>query len=127
MQELIRQIVSQLGVQENQAQAGLGLLLKLAKEKLSAGDFAQIANVIDGVEDLINAAPAEGGAAGLLGGVASALGGGDTLGKLASLASGFKKLDLDPDMISKFTGILLNFLKDKGGDTVKTLLAQAME
>jgi hypothetical protein len=38
---------------------------------------------------------------GAIGGIASSLGA-DSLGNLASLASGFSKLDLDAGMISKF-------------------------
>ena len=52
MEELIKQVVSQLGVQEGQAKGGVGLLLKLAQDKLG-GDFSKITDVIGGADDLI--------------------------------------------------------------------------
>ena len=81
--ELIQQLVSGLGVNEDQAKGGAGLLFNLAKEKLVAGDFQQIADKIPGVSDLLGAAPAPsaaasagGGMMGALGGVAAAIGAG---------------------------------------------------
>ncbi len=79
--ELIQQLVSSLGVNEDQAKGGAGLLFNLAKEKLGSGEFQQLADKIPGVSDLLGAAPAPSGAAsagggmmGALGGVASSLG-----------------------------------------------------
>ena len=75
MQELIQQLVSQLGVQDGQAKGGAGLLFKLAKDKLGDADFGQITDAVGNVDDLIGAAPKVGGAGGLLGSIASAVGG----------------------------------------------------
>jgi hypothetical protein len=99
-------------VQEAQAKGGAGLLLKLAQDKLG-GDFAKVAAAIPGAQELISAAPAAGGSSKLLGGLASALGGGKA-NDLAALASGFGQLKLDPSMIGKFLPILLSFVKSKG-------------
>ena len=41
MTELIQQLVSQLGVQPDQAQGGAGLLFKLAQDRLG-GDFGTL-------------------------------------------------------------------------------------
>ena len=59
--ELIQQLVSSLGVNEDQAKGGAGLLFNLAKDKLGSGDFQQLTNAIPGVQDLLGAAPASGG------------------------------------------------------------------
>ena len=128
MSELISQLVSQLGVQEGQARGGAGLLLKLAQSKLG-GDFGKVAQAIPGVQDLIGAAPAEGGAAKLLGGLAGALGGSKAggLADLASLAGGFSQLKLDPSMISKFVPVILGFVQSKGGQDVVKLLAGVLK
>ena len=75
MNELIAQLVQQLGVQESQAKGGAGLLFKLAQSKLG-GDFSKVAEALPGVQDLIKSAPEQGSAAKLLGGLAGALGGG---------------------------------------------------
>jgi hypothetical protein len=115
MMELVQQLVAGTGVSASQAEGGAGLLFGLVKEQLSAGDFAQVAEAVPGVEGLIDAAPESGGGlGGMLGGVASALGG-QELGNLASLAAGFSKLDLDAGMIGKFVPILLDYLQSQGG------------
>jgi hypothetical protein len=129
MNELISQIVSQLGITEPQAKGGAGLLFKLAQERLGAGDFAQVAGKLSGVTDLISAAPQAGGAASALGGIASALGGqsGKGLADLATLASGFSKLQLDKAMIGKFIPLILSFVQGKAGQDVVNLLGKALQ
>jgi hypothetical protein len=47
MQELILQLVQSLGVQENQAKGGVGLIMKLAQDQLG-GDFSKIATELPG-------------------------------------------------------------------------------
>ncbi len=128
MNELITQLVSQLGVQEGQAKGGAGLLLKLAQSKLG-GDFSKVAQALPGVQDLISSAPASGGAAKLLGGLAGALGGGKAggLADLASLAGGFSQLKLDPSMIGKFVPVILGFVQSKGGQDVVRILSSVLK
>lgn len=127
MEELIQQLVSQLGIDAGQAKGGAGLLFKMAQSKLG-GDFSIITRALPAVKDLIQAAPSEGGASRLLGGLASAIGGGkaDGLAGLASLAGGFSKLNLDPGMIGKFAPIVLAFLKDKVGPDAAGLVARIL-
>jgi len=121
--ELINQLVSQLGVSQDQAKGGAGLLFKLAKDKLGGDDFAQVKNAIPGLDDLIGAAPESSGAMAALGGLASKFGGGGAakLAGLAGLAGGFSKLNLDKDMIGKFIPTILDFLKSKGGGAADIL------
>ena len=137
--ELIQQLVSSLGVNEDQAKGGAGLLFNLAKDKLGAGDFQQITDKIPGVSDLLGAAPTQsaaasagGGMMGALGGAAAALGAGGLgdklggLGNLASLASGFSQLGLSSDMIGKFAPVVLSFVQSQGGDSLKGLLEKVL-
>jgi hypothetical protein len=126
--ELIQQLVSTLGVQENQATGGVGLILKHAQEKLSGADFASIAQQIPGADDMVKSAPEIGGLGGALGSLGSALGGkAEALGGLASLAGGFSKLGLDSGMVGKFIPIILSFVQSKGGDQLKGLLAGVLK
>jgi hypothetical protein len=130
--ELLQTLTSQLGISEEQAKGGSGLLFKMAKEKLGAGDFGGIASAVPGVEDLISAAPQSGGLAGglggALGGLASSLGGGaGQLGNLMSLAGGFKELNLDSGMIAKFIPIVMSFVQSKGGDAAKSMLEKVLK
>ena len=127
--ELIDMLTSGLGVNEDEAKGGTGLLMNLAKEKLGAGDFGQIANVIPGVDDLMKGAPeANSGLMGTLGNLASGMGGSmGQLGTLASLAGGFSKLGLNAGMIGKFVPIILSFVQQKGGNELGDLLAKAFK
>ncbi len=128
MNELIAQVVQQLGVQEGQAKGGVGLLLKMAQAKLG-GDFGKVAQALPGAQDLIAAAPEAGGAGKLMGGLAGMLGGGKAggLADLGPLAVGFSQLKLDPAMIAKFAPIILSFAQSKGGQDVMQLLARAIQ
>jgi len=124
--ELLQLLTDNLGVSQEQAQGGAGLLFKMAKDKLGSGDFQQVADAVPGVDDLMDKAPSGGGPIGALGGLASSIGGGG-LGNLAGLAAGFSQLDLDSGMISKFVPVVLSFVQSKGGDGVKGLLASVFK
>ena len=132
MNELVKALVSQLGVTDDQATKGSGLLFKAAKERLG-GDFSKIEQALPDVAQLIQKAPSEssssaGGLGGMLGGLASALGGGSSkIGTLASLAGGFSSLKLSPDMIGRFGSVILDTLKSKAGPDILKLLAGAMK
>ena len=125
MDELVKALVSQLGVTDDQAAKGSGLLFKAAKERLG-GDFSKIEKALPDVGNLIRSAPS--GGLGMLGGLASALGGGGSkLGSLASLAGGFSALKLSPDMIGRFGSVILDTLKSKAGPDILKLLAGALK
>ena len=126
--ELVEQLVKNLGVSEEAAKGGSGLIFKMAKEKLGAGDFGKVASALPGITDLMKSAPESGGVLGGIGKLASGLGGGaGQLRNLASLAGGFSKLGLDSGMIGKFIPIILAFAQSKGGDAVKSLLQKALK
>lgn len=126
--ELIQQLTQGLGVDENQAKGGAGLIFKMAQEKLAGGDFAQLTSAIPGIDNLIGEAPAAGGGlAGALGGLAGAMGGGGQLANMAALAGGFGQLGLNPGMAGQFIPIILSFVQNQGGDQVKELLAGVLK
>jgi len=118
--ELIDLLTKNLGVIETQAQGGAGLLFKLAKDKLGAGDFSKISAAVPGIDSLLNAAPS----GSILGGVSKMFGG---AGGLAGLAGGFSKLGLGSGMVSKFVPIILQFVQSKGGNEVKTILEKVLK
>ncbi|MEM6331487.1 MAG: DUF2780 domain-containing protein [Planctomycetota bacterium] len=135
--EIIEQLVSQLGVSNEQAEGGAGLIFKVAKEQLDSGQFGEVANLIPGLDGLIDKAPAAeaeastgGGVLGALGGVADAIGMGDIADKLenlAGVAGGFGNLGLDTGMVSKFATAIIEFLKSKGGDQIATILQSVLK
>lgn len=121
--DLIKLLVSNLGVSDEQAKGGAGLLFKLAQDKLGGGDFAQVTENLSGVDDMIAAAPGTGGGLmGAVGGALSSMGGSGQLGALAGLAGGFDKLGLDAGMIGKFVPLVLGFAREQGGEGVADLL-----
>jgi hypothetical protein len=127
--DLISTLTQTLGVNDTQAKGGAGLLFKLAKDKLPSTDFTKVAAAVPGMDSLIGSAPAVGGGAlGSLGQMVSGLGGAaGGLGSIASLAGGFSKLGMGSDMLSKFVPVILEFVKSKGGETVKAILAKAFK
>ena len=134
MMELVQMLTNNLGVSEDQAKGGAGMLFNIAKEKLGSGEFQQIADAVPGIGNLMNAAPTAGagddsggGVMGMLGGLASNLGGGaGALGSLAALAGGFSKLGLDTEMVGKFVPQILQYVQSQGGDGVRSLLEKVI-
>lgn len=126
--ELVKQLVENLDVGEDQAKGGAGLIFQLAKEKLGDGDFARITQHVPEMASMLEAAPEDTGIAGALGGLASSLGGGqvEALGNMAQLAGGFSKLGLDESAATRFIPIILSFLESKGGGGIKDLLAKVL-
>lgn len=126
MLELVQQLVAGAGVSEGQAEGGAGLIMRLLKDQLSSADFAQLGAAVPGAHDLVDKAPDAGGLGGMLGSVASALGG-SQLGNLATLAEGFSQLGLDSGMIGKFVPIVVQFIQQQGGERIASLVAAALQ
>ena len=131
MNDLVKTLVSQLGVSEGQAEGGLGLLLKAAQDHLPKDQNAQLQEGVPDAAALMQKAPAEGGggAGGMLGAAAGALGGllgggAGKLGAMASLAGGFSSLNLDKDQITKFAGVAKDWLEQNGKGDVAAMLGK---
>ena len=124
--DLISMLTDQLGVTQEQAEGGAGSIFAMAKDQLSADDFATLAGKIPGIDSLISAAPAAGGGTGgassFLSGAASAVGAGD-LGKLADQ---FSALGLTADDVQKFVPIVLDYAEKLGGADTLNLLQGAL-
>ena len=65
MMELIEQLTQSLDVNQNQAKGGAGLIFQLAKQQLDNSEFNKLANVIPGLDNLLDAAPQAGGKGGI--------------------------------------------------------------
>ncbi len=126
MKELIDKLTSSLGVNGAQAEGGAAVLFKAAKEKLGAGEFDKLLGGVPGLGDLMKKAPSGGGGGlgGLLGGLASAVGGNASL--IANVVQGFGKLGLTIDHARKFVPVILDFLKSKVGPDVVSKLEQTL-
>ena len=125
--ELIGALTKELSATQEQAQGAAGALFGLAKTRLKAEEFAQVANAVPGMDDLLKAAPApdaakKSGLGSLLQNAAGAAG----VGGLASVAGSFTKLGLKPEMAIKAVPVLVNHVKKSGGEEVAKLLAGAL-
>lgn len=122
MKELIALLSQQLKLDEKQAQGGAAILFKAAKDKLGGTEFSKMLGSVPGVESLVKQAPQSGG--GLLGGLASLAGGNTAL--LATIVSGFSKLNLSTDQAQKFVPIMLDYLRTKVGPDVVDRLEKTL-
>ena len=122
---LIEALSQEIGSSPEQAAGAAGALFGLAKSRLSADEFSQVANAVPGIDSLLSAAPVTTGAVGTAGGAVSQLGGAAT--GLSAAMSAFTKLGLKPDMVSKAIPVLTSFVGKSGGANVASLLAGALK
>lgn len=121
---LVQTVVKQVGVTQEQAEGGTGLLLNHAKANLKADEFQKVTTAMPEVTDLAaTGAELQKKSGGALGGLSGGLGA--TAG-LASLAGPFKSLGMSPDMVGKMAPVVLDYAKTKGGSEVGSLLTRAL-
>ena len=127
MNELVGMLTKSLGVNTTQAEGGAGVLLKAAQDKIGAGEFGRLLGGVPGLADLIHKAPAAGGGGlgGLLGGLASAVGGNAAL--ITTIVQGFGKLGLTADHAKKFVPVMLDYLRTKVSPDVITKLEHTLK
>lgn len=119
--ELVGALSKEIGATPEQAAGAAGALFGVAKSRLKPEEFTKVSGAVPGMDALLKAAPAMGGAAGGLGSLAGSAGG------LASAASAFSKLGLKPDMVAKAVPVLTSFVGKSGGAGVASLLAGALK
>ncbi len=120
--DLVQQLINQLGVNAEQAQGGIGALLKTAKEQISPETFAEISKLLPQANDWIKVVPSSGGGlGGMLGGM---LGG--NLGTLAKIASQFTALGIAGDKMAPFAKLAFEFLQKNLPETAKAELAKVV-
>ncbi len=130
IQNIIQELTKRLGISEEQAKGGLGLLLKFCQDKLAQPDFKKITDMLGSQwQELVAAAPkASASLMGALGGFASVFGEkAAKLGEMANLAGEFKKLGIDVTKVQEFVNITLKTLEEKGGPQVKEMLAKFLK
>ena len=125
---LVSTLVSKLGVTKEQAAGGAGAIFKTAKGNMTPGEYKTLTTKVPEAESLQQYAPkTESPSASMLGGATSLLGKkGSTLAGGADLINSFKSLGLDQEMIGKFTPVILDYVKEKGGPMVMGLLQKAL-
>jgi hypothetical protein len=104
---------SQLGVNEDQAEGGIGSLLSLAKSQLSGGDFEKLAGSIPGADGYIESAKQLGAVAG-------------PLTSLTDLNAALGRLGIPPETIEKFVPMATDLVGQVGGEQARQLLSSAL-
>jgi hypothetical protein len=111
---LMGMLTSTLGVTPQQAEGGVGSILKLANEKLVKGDFDQIAALIPGASKYMDTAKKLGAYAG-------------TIGDLAGLTSSLGKLGISPQTAAQFIPAVTDFVGKAGGSDLGAKLAGVLK
>ena len=111
---LMGMLTSSLGVTQQQAEGGVGSILKLANEKLVKGDFDQIAALIPGASKYMDTAKKLGAYAG-------------TIGDLAGLTGSLGKLGITPDKAAQFIPAVTDFVGKAGGSDLGNKLAAVLK
>jgi len=126
MKELVDMLTTNLGIDGKQAEGGAAVLFNAAKQKMGGAEFGQLLGGVPGLSDLMHKAPAAGGGGlgGMLGGLASAMGG--NAGLIATIVTGFGKLGLKADDAKKFVPVIIDFLRTKVGPDVVSKLEKTL-
>lgn len=107
-------LVKQVGVTSNQAEAGVGSILDLSKNKLSPSQFDQLIKPFPNADKYLKEAQ-------------NALGPGTNITDMKGLTNAFNKLGMSPDMVGKFKPVVLDYAGKVGGPTTKNLLASVLQ
>lgn len=124
--DLVGSVMSQLNLNQNQAEGGLGSLLTMAQSSLSSGDFNQITDVIPNANSLLAATPSVDKGAGLSGLLSKAGNVGSSMQGSAMVYDAFSKLGISKEMIAPMVDILKNYLQSQGGADTASLLTQGL-
>lgn len=128
MDDLIEELTGKLGVNRKQAQGGLVALLRAGQQNLSARDFAEFVRDVPGADKLLRHAPPPSTLSSLAGGLGSLLGGRTSAaGRWAGLAASFAELGVDLETAKKFGPIVMEHVRQHGGDELLDKLKDALK
>ncbi len=120
--ELIKQLMDGADVSKTQAMGGAGALFGLARENMSKEDFKKVEDAVPEMGDLLDAVPSVGGGkTSMLGSVAK------TITGMPKVVAAFDELGISQDKVALFTPILVNYVEEKGGKAISSLLGKAMQ
>jgi hypothetical protein len=115
MDELIKRLTRELGVDANQARGGLVALLRAGQEKLEPADFGSLLTAVPGADKLLKSAPPPSPLSSIAGGLGSLFGGRSNAGRWAGLAASFSELGVDLATAKKFAPIVMEHVREHGG------------
>ncbi len=112
--DLLGTVTKSLGLSEAQANAGIGSLLSLAKEKLPADTFDKVAKAIPGADGMLKAAADAGGMTA-------------PIGNLAGLSNQFAKLGISQEQVGKLVPAVNDAVGKTAGSDVGSALAGVLK
>jgi hypothetical protein len=127
MNDLIKRLTKELGVNKTQAQGGLIALLRAGQQNMARADFNQFVADIPGADELLRKAPPPSTLSSLAGGLGSLFGGRSSPGRWAGLAASFAELGVDHDTAKKFGPIVIDYVKHHGGEDIVDKMKVALK
>jgi hypothetical protein len=127
MDDLIKRLTKETGVNKKQAEGGLVALLRAGQQNMARRDFDQFVADIPGAEKLLRKAPPPSTLSSLAGGLGSLLGGRNGPGRWAGLAASFAELGVDLDTAKKFGPIVIDYVKHHGGEDIVDKMKVALK
>ncbi len=127
MDDLVKRLTKDLGVTRTQAKGGLVALLRAGQQNMQRADFEQFMADIPGADKLMKSAPPPSALSSLAGGLGSLLGGRSSPGRWAGLAASFTELGIDLDTARKFGPIVIQFVREHGGENLVEKMRAALK
>ena len=127
MNDLIKRLIKELGVNKTQAQGGLVALLRAGQQNMARADFNEFVADIPGADELLRKAPPPSTLSSLAGGLGSLFGGRSSPGRWAGLAASFTELGVDLDTAKKFGPIVIDYVKHHGGEEIVDKMKVALK
>lgn len=127
MDDLVKRLTKDLGVTKAQAKGGLIALLRAGQQNMQRADFEQFVADIPGAGRLLKNAPPPSTLSSLAGGLGTLFGGRSSPGRWAGLAASFTELGIDLATAKKFGPIVIDFVKEHGGENLVKKLRSALQ
>jgi hypothetical protein len=127
MDDLVKRLSKDLGVTKTQARGGLIALLRAGQQNMQRMDFEQFVADIPPATSTSKSAPPPSTLSSLAGGLGSLFGGRNSPGRWAGLAASFTELGIDLDTAKKFGPIVIDFVKEHGGENLVEKMRSALK
>ncbi|MEZ9199802.1 DUF2780 domain-containing protein [Shewanella sp. 10N.286.54.B9] len=124
--DLVGNVMSQLGLSQDQAEGGLGSLLSLAQSSLGSSDFSSISDSIPGIDGLLGAVPELDNESGMSGLLSKAGGFGESLQGGAMVYDAFEKLGISKELAAPMVDIVKGYLDANGTSGTSDLLMKGL-
>ncbi len=124
IEELVKRVVTSVGIPESMAQTAVGLILGLFKDHGPQDKVSGLLDALPGASELIDKAQSDSAESesggGLMGGLMGAAGGlmGGGAGGLLQMVSQMQSAGLDTEQAKSVGNEVMNFAKEKAGDDV---------